>query len=100
MTSFQTYVSRAIETHRVRLGISIKDFAKRLGISPQAYRNHRTGVTAWTTDDFQKAADALGLPDYWALIDLARDEKSLAEQTATHRSSPAAEGSRTPVSLN
>ena len=78
MASFQDYMSKAIETQRVRIGLGVEGLARRLGMSRQAYNNHRNGGTTWNLDDFPKLANALELTDEWSLIDLAKNESKLA----------------------
>ena len=52
--TFQESLSKAIELQRVRLGVSVAEFAERLGITRQYYYELRQNKTLWKIDDLNR----------------------------------------------
>ena len=80
--TFQESLSKAIELQRVRLGVSVAEFAERLGITRQYYYELRQNKTLWKIDDLNKIAEALELESVWTLLDMAKHESGLVQNLA------------------
>lgn len=80
--TFQESLSKAIELQRVRLGVSVAEFAERLGITRQYYYELRQNKTLWKIDDLNKIAEALELESGWTLLDMAKHESGLVQNPA------------------
>lgn len=72
-------ISMAIKTQSKRAGVSDKQLAKAIGKSRDAFSRRINNRTTWRLDELDCIAPKLGLPDGWALLDLARQEQRLAD---------------------
>ncbi|WP_372595563.1 helix-turn-helix domain-containing protein [Actinotalea sp.] len=73
----QQAVAQAIRVQRVRAGLSSEaDLARRAGISPSALSKRLAGDIRMDLEDVDLLARALGLADGFALLDLARAERT------------------------
>lgn len=76
-SSTQQSVAQAVRVQRVRAGITSEaDLARRAGLSPSALNKRLSGDIRMDLDEVDTIARALGLPDGFALMDLARDERT------------------------
>lgn len=80
MNVFEQSLTRAISAQMGRLGIGKTELSHRLNWGENLVRlNSRlSGETGWSTAEINKVANALELPDAWALIDLAKSEQELS----------------------
>lgn len=74
-TSTQQALAQAIEVRRVRVGITKRELAERVGISPASLSKRLAGAPAIDTNEIEAFASALGL-DPFELMELARVERS------------------------
>lgn len=80
MDVFEQSLTRAISAQMGRLGIGKTELSHRLKWGENLVRlNSRlSGETGWSTAEINNVANALELPDAWALIDLAKSEQELS----------------------
>lgn len=75
-SSTQQAVAQAVRVQRVRSGLkSDADLARRAGISPSGLTKRLQGDIRMDLVDVDVIARALGLPDGFALMDIARTEQ-------------------------
>ncbi len=75
-------MAAAIRVRLTRLDMTQEALAQRIGMAPASLSARLSGRTLLDTGDFDAIAKALGLDDAFALVDLARDERGLADTKA------------------
>lgn len=74
-TSTQRALAQAIEVRRVRVGITKRELAERVGMSPTSLSKRLAGAPAIDANEIEALASALGL-DPFHLMDLAKAERN------------------------
>lgn len=82
MPTLSEAISTAVRVQAARTGTSLGVIAATLGISRTALWKRMSNELPWSTEDFDKIADALGLADSWELIKLAEQEADTARAHA------------------
>lgn len=70
----QQALAQAIEVRRVRVGITKRELAERVGLSPTSFSKRLAGRPAINADEIETFAVALGL-DPFDLMELAKAER-------------------------
>jgi transcriptional regulator with XRE-family HTH domain len=70
----QQALAQAIEVRRVRVGITKRELAERVGLSPASLSKRLAGAPAIDANEIESLATALGL-DPFDLMDLAKAER-------------------------
>lgn len=70
----QQALAQAIEVRRVRVGITKRELAERVGLSPASLSKRLAGSPAIDANEIEALATALGL-DPFDLMDLAKAER-------------------------
>ena len=74
-TTTQQALAQAIEVRRVRVGITKRELAERVGLSPTSLSKRLSGAPAIDANEIEAFANALGL-DPFELMTLAKAERS------------------------
>lgn len=77
--SLQASISRAIAVRAARLGRTLKSIRLAAGYPTTTFQDRYKGRRPWNTNDVDRLAKALDLPDGFALYAIARREAGLSE---------------------
>lgn len=72
--SLNEAISRAVKIQAARTGTTLKRVRERAGYAPTTFQDRYKGRRPWNTNDVDRLAKALGLPDGFALYAVARGE--------------------------
>ena len=73
-TTTQQALAQAIEVRRVRVGITKRELAERVGLSPASLSKRLAGAPAIDANEIESLAPALGL-DPFDLMEMAKAER-------------------------
>ncbi len=74
-------ISLAVKIQAARIGSTLKQVRERAGYAPTTFQDRYKGRRPWNTNDVDRLAKALGLPDGFALYAAARGEAYRAERS-------------------
>ncbi|PKV08918.1 hypothetical protein CQR49_0474 [Bifidobacterium pseudolongum subsp. pseudolongum] len=77
--NLQASISRAIAVRAARLGRTLKSIRLAAGYPTTTFQDRYKGRRPWNTNDVDRLAKALDLPDGFALYAIARREAGLSD---------------------